>query len=197
VIEGYFVGYASPKKRIFVPCEGRIIEWLNVDFQKYTLPLKGKGAAWMFDYDSLFGSFNPTTETNEDDLTATFYQQQSDDSRPVGVSTSTDETTLTSDTSTPSNSHGHVLADLEDESSSEDEDAIEIVPGTQSPMQYDVVASSSQTLDSAGASSSSLDPAEQNLNNLDSEVNVLQHTTSRIHNYHPHENIIGNPSSGV
>jgi hypothetical protein len=38
VIEGYFVGYASPKKRIFVPSEGRIIEWLNVDFQKYTLP---------------------------------------------------------------------------------------------------------------------------------------------------------------
>ena len=75
----------------------------------------------------------------------------------------TDETTSTSDTSTPANSYDHVLADLEDESSSEDEDAIDIVPGTQSPVQSDVVASSSQTLDSAGASSSSLDPAEQNL----------------------------------
>jgi len=38
VIEGYFVGYASLKKRIFVPNTGCIIEWLNVDFQKYTLP---------------------------------------------------------------------------------------------------------------------------------------------------------------
>ena len=51
-------------------------------------------------------------------------------------------------------------------------------------------------LDSAGASSS-LDSAEQNLNNLDSEVDVPQHTTSRIHTYHPHENIIGDPASGV
>ena len=137
MVEGYFVGYASPKKRIFVPSEGRIIEWLNVDFQKYTLPQKGKGAAWMFDYDSLFGSFNLSLETNEDDIAATFYQQQSDDTRPVGVSTSADEQAST-DTSTPASSHDHILADLEDESSSEDEDIILVNPGVQSSVQSDI-----------------------------------------------------------
>ena len=51
-----------------------------MDIQKYTLPQKGKGAAWMFDYDALFGSFGSQTESNEEELAATFYQQQSDDS---------------------------------------------------------------------------------------------------------------------
>ena len=54
----------------------------------------------MFDYDSLFGSFNSTPDLNEDELAATYYHLQSDDTRSVGVSTSTDESALT-DASTP------------------------------------------------------------------------------------------------
>ena len=52
-------------------------------------------------------------------------------------------------------------------------------------------------MDIAGVSSPSLDSAVHNLNNLNSEVVVPQHTTSRIHDYHPHENIIGDPDVGV
>jgi len=93
----------------------------------------------MFDYDSLFGSFSSQNDSKEEDLAASFYQQQSDDSRPVGVSTTTDDSNeSTGDASTPAISHDQVLADLVDESKSEDEDVIESRPGTQDPMQSGV-----------------------------------------------------------
>ncbi|MFS7953253.1 putative RNA-directed DNA polymerase [Helianthus anomalus] len=37
-IEGIFIGYASPLRRVFVPSEKRIIEHANVECQGYTMP---------------------------------------------------------------------------------------------------------------------------------------------------------------
>ena len=42
-LEGYFLGYASPKKRVFNFTSGCVEEWYHVDCQKYTTPTQGKG----------------------------------------------------------------------------------------------------------------------------------------------------------
>ena len=159
------------------------------------MPQKSKGAAWLFDYDSLFGSFSPKPKSDEDELAAIYYQLQSDDSRPVGGSPSADASVLTV-APTSENSQSPILADLEEESSSDDEEVICYTPSVQNTPQS-VVDPVSPSVDSAGTSSFSLDSAAQNLTNLDSEVIVTPHTISRIHSYHPHENIIGNSEVGV
>src|ERR1043165_4254105 len=56
--EGYFVGYATPLKRVFNKRTRQVEDWANVEVQRYTQNLQGTGPDWMFDYKDFFESFN-------------------------------------------------------------------------------------------------------------------------------------------
>ena len=47
--EGFFVGYASPLKRVFVPSLGKIIQVQHVGCQRFTAPNQFAGNRLLFD----------------------------------------------------------------------------------------------------------------------------------------------------
>ncbi|KAJ0533211.1 putative RNA-directed DNA polymerase [Helianthus annuus] len=65
-IEGIFVGYSSPSRRVFVPSEKRIIEAANVECQGYTMPPQNPGDSWPYHCDKLWDSFDMREEEEED-----------------------------------------------------------------------------------------------------------------------------------
>jgi len=46
----------------------KVEEWYHVDVQRYTVPVAGTGEPWMFDYDSLFQSFNLSPEVTDEEV---------------------------------------------------------------------------------------------------------------------------------
>ncbi|XP_035830911.1 uncharacterized protein LOC118480265 [Helianthus annuus] len=56
-IEGIFVGYASPLRRVFVPSLKWIIEAQHVECEGYTMPPQKPADSWRFNYDTLRDSF--------------------------------------------------------------------------------------------------------------------------------------------
>jgi len=72
-LEGFFVGYASPQRRVYLPSLKRVILSQHVDCQKYTTPEQKPGDSWLFDYQSLWHSFNLPEDSNVDILR--LYQQ--------------------------------------------------------------------------------------------------------------------------
>ncbi|KAJ0720223.1 putative RNA-directed DNA polymerase [Helianthus annuus] len=66
-IEGIFVGYSSPTRRVFVPSEKRIIEAANVECQGYTMPPQNPGDSWRYNYDKLWDSFDMREESEEEE----------------------------------------------------------------------------------------------------------------------------------
>ncbi|XP_076883899.1 uncharacterized protein LOC143532863 [Bidens hawaiensis] len=75
-IEGYILGYASPKKCVFNLSSGCVEEWYHVDCQRYTTTPAGKGPDWMFDYDGLFNSFTPSVEVQNEDLVHAYQENE-------------------------------------------------------------------------------------------------------------------------
>ena len=83
-LEGYFVGYASPLRRVFIPSMNRIVQAHNVDCQSHTKPVQKPGDQRLFDYENLWNSFNLPEQPSESELNMLFQQLNDDDiQRPV------------------------------------------------------------------------------------------------------------------
>ncbi|XP_076949129.1 uncharacterized protein LOC143621659 [Bidens hawaiensis] len=68
--EGFFVGYASPLRRVYIPSLHKIIQVQNVDCQRYTPTMQRPGDSRLFDYESLWESFKlPKEDVSEETLT--------------------------------------------------------------------------------------------------------------------------------
>ncbi|XP_035845810.1 uncharacterized protein LOC118492125 [Helianthus annuus] len=63
-VEGIFVGYASPMKRVFVPSYKKIIKAYNVDCQGYNMLPHYLGDGWRYDYDTLWKSFDEEEDSD-------------------------------------------------------------------------------------------------------------------------------------
>ncbi|XP_076910041.1 uncharacterized protein LOC143567526 [Bidens hawaiensis] len=74
-VEGFFVGYASPLRRVFLPSINQIMQVQHVDCQRYATPVQRKGDSWMFDYDSLWSCFSFPEEEITDETATLLFQQ--------------------------------------------------------------------------------------------------------------------------
>ena len=57
-LEGFFVGYASPLRRVYLPSLNQVILAQHVDCRRYTMPNQRPGDSWMFNYEGLWNSFD-------------------------------------------------------------------------------------------------------------------------------------------
>ncbi|KAJ0592715.1 putative RNA-directed DNA polymerase [Helianthus annuus] len=73
---GFFVGYASPLKRVFVPCLGKVIQVQHVDCQKHTPSPQLPGQRFLFDYDKLWESFQLPVQPSDEELVLLYQYQQ-------------------------------------------------------------------------------------------------------------------------
>ena len=138
-----------------------------MDVQRDVPVVQGKGPDWLFDYDGLFDSFTP--DVSEEDLaTKIIYDQMFLHS--TGSSDATTSDSVVAPQFDATNFHNMTT---DDESAFED--AVE--------NDFD--------------SDDTTDVADQNINNLDSTIHIPLHPSTRIHNYHPQENIIGDQTQGV
>ncbi|KAD4981808.1 hypothetical protein E3N88_18479 [Mikania micrantha] len=100
VEEGYFLGYITPNKRVYNISTHNVEEWYHVDVQKYTMPPPGKGPDWMFDYSSLFDSFNmPPMYSDEDVAVQMLYDVQNAPDEPMQPSSASVPSTQINDDS--------------------------------------------------------------------------------------------------
>ncbi|KAD4586293.1 hypothetical protein E3N88_23894 [Mikania micrantha] len=100
VEEGYFLGYSTPNKRVYNISTHNVEEWYHVDVQKYLMPPPGKGPDWMFDYSSLFDSFNiPPMYSDEDVAVQMLYDVQNAPDEPMQPSSASVPTTQINDDS--------------------------------------------------------------------------------------------------
>ncbi|XP_076895650.1 uncharacterized protein LOC143548335 [Bidens hawaiensis] len=77
-IEGFFVGYASPLRRVYIPSLHKIIQIQNFDCQRYTPTIQRPGDSRLFDYESLWESFQlPEEDLSEETLTMIYNQHLS------------------------------------------------------------------------------------------------------------------------
>ncbi|KAJ0946797.1 hypothetical protein HanRHA438_Chr01g0007941 [Helianthus annuus] len=74
--EGFFVGYASPLKRVFVPCLGKVIQVQHVDCQKHTPSPQLPGQRFLFDYDKLWELFHLPVEPSDVELALMYQYEQ-------------------------------------------------------------------------------------------------------------------------
>src|ERR1044071_32737 len=239
--EGFFVGYSTPNKRVYNKRTNNVEEWLNVDVQCYTGNAPGVGPDWLFDYKSLFDSFN--VENLVDDAVAQMYYESENAAssplmRPIVVNAPAPATSNASTSTGPPDKTA--AAEVEEvfqeasaevlESSSSDDDFAEshetlteeqagngesttTAPVNRTGNNQAGPSSSAAPgiglrIDLSGfnmqpAAPSSSSTAETNLSqglenlNLHSDDPVPAHPESRIHDTHPMQNVIGNPTSRV
>ncbi|XP_076917793.1 uncharacterized protein LOC143577979 [Bidens hawaiensis] len=75
-LEGFFMEYASPLRRVHLPSMNRTVQVQHVDCQRFTTPTQKPGDAWMFNYDNLWTCFNPQEEEVFDEAIYMMYQKQ-------------------------------------------------------------------------------------------------------------------------
>ncbi|XP_076905603.1 uncharacterized protein LOC143561389 [Bidens hawaiensis] len=162
-VEGFFVGYASPLRRVYIPNLHKIIQLQNVDCQRYTPNFQRPGDSRLFDYDSLWEIFKlPEEDFSEENLTMIYNQQFSENQVIMHEEPA----------SFPPNIPDHVQSDdvpetvpVFDDNDDSDEEIIEAIsPSTVTPKLCE--------------------------NNLQSEVSVHIEVVPRTVSYHPEQNII-------
>jgi len=172
-IKVYFLGYASPMKRVFNFTSGCVEEWYHVDCQKYTTPSQGKGPDRMFDYDGLFNSFTPTTDHPDEDLVRAYFEEHLE--IPRFASSNDVDAQIAAPTEEPDNeSRVH----YDNASTSSDDNSV-----VDQLIELDNDVSSPEL--------------GEHYTNLFENVAISENPTLRIHNYHPQENIIGDLDVGV
>ena len=190
-IEGFFLGYASPSRRVWNLTSKRIEEWGEVKVLRHTDPVRAPGDPWMFDYDGLFDSFN--LPTFDDDNAIAQMLSESDNAttsgiaRPIVVSP---QVSSSVNNITPN----EVFDDAVDYNmSSEDEEYVDAPDGTvPGPVQCTSDTTEPVTapvVDEENASSSTHQNHEVideiNINNLRTDIQVPVIPETRIHNTHP------------
>ncbi|XP_076952099.1 uncharacterized protein LOC143625723 [Bidens hawaiensis] len=169
-MEGFFVGYASPLKRVYLPSLHMIVQVQNVDCQRYTPTIKRPGDSRLFDYESLWVSFQlPEEESSEETLMMIYNQQLLENQEPV-----TKEPVSVSQ-NVPENVQSDDVPEtvpVFDDDGDTDEEIIEAI-------------------------SPSISHAEENVTNLQTEVSVPLEVVPRTVSYHPEENIIEDLNAGV
>ena len=182
--EGFFLGYKTPVKRVYNKRTGVVEEWSNVDVQRFTPTLEGKGPDWLFDYKGLFDSFNLPPEFSDEELAIQIlYDSQA----------STPELAKTIVPPTATDAHEQ---DGESSTDDDNEDVQDVVTETvevptppqsetqltDQPLVQNVENSESSEAGPSGTANQNID---QNITNLDSTVIVPSHPKSRIHDSHP------------
>ncbi|KAJ0847332.1 putative RNA-directed DNA polymerase [Helianthus annuus] len=202
-VEGIFIGYASPLRRVFVPSEKRITEAPNVECQGNTMPPQNPGDSWRYHYDTLWDSFDVMEEPEEeedffDELDILREYESSQERFPDEYSTRPRQTSNDNEAG-PSNAGEHddvhqneVAHDNQTEQNDNQEsENMPIFNRGDSDSEGEQIQSSSQT-----------DPiseqgANQNVTNLEGDVDVPSEVMPRTLSYHPEELIIGELQSGV
>ncbi|KAJ0458572.1 putative RNA-directed DNA polymerase [Helianthus annuus] len=202
-IEGIFIGYASPLRRVFVPSLKRIIEAQNVECQGYTMPPQNPGDSWRFNYDKLWDSFDMMEEQEEeedffDELDILREYESSQERFPAEYSWRPRQTS-NDDEAGPSNAGEH-----------DDVQQDEVSPGNQTTENDNQDSENMPVFDRGGSDSegeqiqisSQTNPvsehrANQNVTNLEGEVDVPGEAMPQTLSYHPEELIIGELQAGV
>ncbi|KAJ0820166.1 putative RNA-directed DNA polymerase [Helianthus annuus] len=201
-IEGIFVGYASPMRRVFVPSEKRIIEAPNVECQGYTMPPQNPGDSWRYNYDKLWDSFDMMEEQEEEedffDELDILREYESQERFPAEYFRRPRQTS-NNDEAGPSNAgeHDDVQQDevaqdnqLEQNDNQESEN-MPVFDHGDSDSEGEQIQLSSQT-NPVGEHGEN-----QNVTNLEGNVDVSSEVMPRTLSYHPEELIIGDLQSGV
>ncbi|KAJ0589143.1 putative RNA-directed DNA polymerase [Helianthus annuus] len=187
--EGFFVGYASPLKRVFVPCLGKVIQVLHVDCQKHTPSQQLPGQRFLFDYDKLWESFHLPSEPSEEETALMYLYQQSQsqepESSPLEVPTPTvgthdDEAGPSGTVHIPPEEPEEPAPsfDVSDDSEEEPAPTFDEEPNETAEETVDQIV-------------------DLDITNLESEVVVPDTVMPRTLSYHPSEQIIGDLQSGV
>ncbi|KAJ0589507.1 putative RNA-directed DNA polymerase [Helianthus annuus] len=197
-IEGIFVGYANPMRRVFVPSEKRIIEAANVECQGYTMPPQNPGDSWRYHYDKLWDSFDMREESEEDedffDELDILREYESQQRFPAEYSRRPRET-ANDDEAGPSNAGEHddevAPGNQSDQNDNQDAENMPVFDHGDSDSEGEHIQISSQT-NQVGEQD-----ADQNVTNLEGNVDVPREVMPRTLSYHPEELIIGELHSGV
>ncbi|XP_076895219.1 uncharacterized protein LOC143547759 [Bidens hawaiensis] len=169
-MEGFFVGYASPLRCVYIPSLHKIVQVQNVDCQRYSSSVQRPGDSRLFDYESLWESFQlPEVDSSEETLMIIYNQQLSENQElvseePVSVSQNVPENVQSEDVP-------ETLPVFDDNDDTYEEIIEAITP--------------------------SISHTEEKVTNLQSEVSVPLVVVPRTVSYHPEENIIGDLNAGV
>ncbi|KAJ0453375.1 putative RNA-directed DNA polymerase [Helianthus annuus] len=195
-IEGIFVGYSSPLRRVYVPNLKRIIEAHNVECQGYTMPPQNPGNSWRFHYDTLWNSFDMEKEEEEEvffDELDILREYESSQERFPAESSRRQRHTSNNDEAGPSNAGEH--DDIQQNEVAQDSQTVEndnqesenrtVFDHGDSDSEGEQIQISSQSIPVSEQS------VDQNITNLEGEVDVPGEVMPRTLSYHPEELIIG------
>ena len=179
--DGFFLGYSvnSPNKRVFNKATGKIEECYEVECLRYSSPQNGIGPNWLFDYDTLFNSFNILPDGVDDGLGMLY---GGDDDYVSHVISSTSAPTQSND--------DPVSQDISSTAPTPSPTSSLVSPSD------NVEADENENNDASNIGDNDC-RMDQNLSNLDSTIVVEENPTLRIHSDHPTENILGDLSEGV
>ncbi|XP_076945937.1 uncharacterized protein LOC143617183 [Bidens hawaiensis] len=169
-VEGFFVGYASPLRHVFILSLHKIVQVQNIDCQRYTPTIQRPEDSRLFDYESLWESFQlPEEDLSEETLMMIYNQhllenQESMPKEPVSVSQNVPENVQSDDVPE--------TVPVFDDNGATDEEIIEAI-------------------------SPSISHAEENVTNIQSEVLVPLVVVPKTVSYHPEKNIIGDLNARV
>ncbi|XP_076950832.1 uncharacterized protein LOC143623926 [Bidens hawaiensis] len=168
-VEGFFVGYASPLRRVCSPSLHKIVQVQNVDCKNYTPTVQRPGNSRLFDYESLWESFKLPEEILSDEALLMLYNQQlSEDCVP------TPEVPVS------------VSQEVPDNVQSDDMPETTPVFDDNSEFHEEIIEAISPSI-----------ITEENVNNLQSEVSVSTEVVPRTLSSHPEDKIIGDLNTGV
>ncbi|XP_076939558.1 uncharacterized protein LOC143608392 [Bidens hawaiensis] len=169
-MEGFFVGYASPLRRVYIPSLHKIVQVQNVDCQRYAPTIQKLRDSRLFDYESVWESIQLLVEdSSEETLMMICNQQLSKNQEPVPA-----EPVAVSQ-KVPENVQSDNVPEtfsIFDDNGDTHEEIIEAI-------------------------SPSISHTKENVTNLQSEVSVPLEVVPRTISYHPEENIIGDLNVGV
>ncbi|KAK9056455.1 hypothetical protein SSX86_023816 [Deinandra increscens subsp. villosa] len=193
-VQGVFVGYHHPMKRVYLPSSKTIENHVNVDCQKHTFLHPKSADAQSYDYKSLIDSFtvapSGSEEEEDPDILAAMLHS---------LTTPGPGSWIPKLSSTAVASFSQSASSLDTMSSSDDDESMfHEAESTPVDDQINLPSTSSSVPNSLPIGDlSSSEVAEASLNDLADNQAFSDSTILRINNIHPQENIIGDPSSGV
>ncbi|XP_022004356.1 uncharacterized protein LOC110901905 [Helianthus annuus] len=197
----------TPNFRVWNLATKKIELWSEVRVQRYTSPVRAPGDPWMFDYDGLLDSFSlPTFDEASAAARMLLESDNAADSPLVRLIVLDPQASTSVNNNTVQNEEFEDATDF-NESSEDDEyhDANEGTSAPVAPVQGAFEATPhEQNVDTTEGNASTSTPipgldlvVDLNLNNLGINTRVPDVPESRIHDTHPHQNIIGDVHRGV
>ncbi|KAI3814308.1 hypothetical protein L1987_19059 [Smallanthus sonchifolius] len=190
-VEGIFLGYVanSPCKRLYNIGTRTVDEWFEVDCSKHNIPPEPTGPAWGFDYDTLFKSFN-LPDLSADVATNVYDFFGCGDDSSFSTRATVQIVTLDSNAASASGTHNSDDVEVVHVDGNDAQANPNTRVGNEAPADpINIELSSSRSQDMGELST-----------NLDLEIQEPQIPETRVHKdhqYHPIDNIIGDPHAGV